>query len=90
MAISLDSVSTASAPRPVGLKIARVALSLAVVAFVFPAVLIFRALTYAVPIPVGAFTYFIWHGKTSWRASTDQLQTREVPVSDFPIRVAVP
>jgi putative heme transporter len=30
-------------------------------------VLIFRLLTYGIQIPIGAFTYFIWRGKTSWR-----------------------
>jgi uncharacterized membrane protein YbhN (UPF0104 family) len=33
-------------------------------------VLIFRVLTYGIQIPIGAFTYFIWRGKTSWRRDT--------------------
>jgi putative heme transporter len=36
------------------------------------AVLIFRVLTYAVPIPIGAFTYLVWDRKRSWRASPRQ------------------
>ena len=31
------------------------------------AVLIFRALTYGIQIPLGAFTYLIWRGKKDWR-----------------------
>jgi len=30
-------------------------------------VLIFRALTYVLPIPVGLVTYVIWQRKKSWR-----------------------
>jgi len=33
-------------------------------------VLIFRVLTYGIQIPIGAFTYFIWRGKRSWRRDT--------------------
>src|SRR4029450_2368422 len=33
------------------------------------AVLIFRVLTYALPIPVGAFTYLVWRRKMGWRAA---------------------
>jgi uncharacterized membrane protein YbhN (UPF0104 family) len=35
-------------------------------------VLIFRALTYAVPIPIGAFTYLVWDRKRSWRFPSRQ------------------
>lgn len=31
------------------------------------AVLIFRVLTYGLQIPLGAVTYFVWRGKTSWK-----------------------
>jgi putative heme transporter len=34
---------------------------------VVAAVLVFRALTYGVQIPLGAFTYLIWQRKKSWR-----------------------
>jgi len=34
------------------------------------AVLLFRALTYAIQIPLGAVTYLIWRGKADWRRST--------------------
>jgi uncharacterized membrane protein YbhN (UPF0104 family) len=34
------------------------------------AVLMFRALTYALQIPLGAFAYFIWQRKTSWRTAS--------------------
>ena len=30
-------------------------------------VLMFRVLTYGLQIPLGAFTYLIWKGKTDWR-----------------------
>ncbi len=40
------------------------------------AVLIFRALTYGVQIPIGAFTYLIWRHKKDWR--------REVPPEGEP------
>ena len=33
-------------------------------------VLIFRVLTYGLQIPLGAVTYFIWRGKTSWKRDT--------------------
>jgi putative heme transporter len=45
------------------------------------AVLIYRALTYAAPIPAGALTYLIWQRKKSWRASPERLQAREVPAA---------
>jgi putative heme transporter len=34
---------------------------------VVAAVLLFRALTYGIQIPLGAFTYMIWRAKSSWR-----------------------
>ena len=36
-------------------------------AAVVAAVLIFRALTYGIQIPIGAFTYLIWRAKKDWR-----------------------
>ncbi len=33
------------------------------------AVLVFRAVTFLVPIPLGAISYLIWRGNTSWRKS---------------------
>jgi uncharacterized membrane protein YbhN (UPF0104 family) len=36
-------------------------------AAVVAAVLMFRALTFGVQIPLGAFTYLIWRGKKDWR-----------------------
>lgn len=36
-------------------------------AAVVGAVLMFRALTYGIQIPLGAFTYLIWRGKRDWR-----------------------
>ena len=33
-------------------------------------VLIFRVLTYGIQIPIGAFTYFIWRRRRSWRRDT--------------------
>jgi uncharacterized membrane protein YbhN (UPF0104 family) len=34
---------------------------------VVAAVLIFRALTYGIQIPIGAFTYMVWRAKKDWR-----------------------
>jgi len=52
------------------------------------AVLIFRALTYGIQIPLGGFTYLIWRAKRSWFRSSpppgsisDQLQ-RQAEVAD--------
>ncbi len=36
-------------------------------AAIVAAVLMFRALTYGIQIPLGAFTYLIWKGKKDWR-----------------------
>jgi uncharacterized membrane protein YbhN (UPF0104 family) len=33
------------------------------------AVLVFRAITFVLPIPLGAIAYLIWRGNTSWRKS---------------------
>jgi uncharacterized protein (TIRG00374 family) len=38
---------------------------------VVAAVLVFRALTWIVPIPVGAVTYLIWRGRSGWRRPPD-------------------
>ena len=35
------------------------------------AVLLFRALTYGIQIPLGGFTYLIWRGKRDWRSDAD-------------------
>lgn len=40
-------------------------------AAVVGAVLMFRALTYGVQIPIGAFTYLIWKSKKDWRRDPD-------------------
>ena len=45
-------------------------------AAVVAAVLMFRALTYGVQIPLGAFTYLIWKAKKDWR--------REAPEASDP------
>jgi uncharacterized membrane protein YbhN (UPF0104 family) len=34
---------------------------------VVAAVLLFRTLTFGVPIPIGALTYLIWRRKEDWR-----------------------
>jgi uncharacterized membrane protein YbhN (UPF0104 family) len=39
-------------------------------AAVVGAVLVFRALTYGVQVPLGAFTYLIWRSKRAWRTVT--------------------
>src|SRR5207248_1687960 len=35
------------------------------------AVLLFRALTYGVQIPLGGFTYMIWRARKGWRTQAD-------------------
>ena len=42
------------------------------------AVLLFRALTYGIQIPLGGFTYLIWRAKRDWRsvASADAQRAR--------------
>ena len=41
------------------------------------AVLLFRALTYGVQIPIGGFTYIIWRLKRDWRRPEDAARQRE-------------
>lgn len=38
---------------------------------VVAAILVFRAITYLLPIPLGAASYVIWRGNTTWRLSPD-------------------
>ncbi len=39
---------------------------------VVAAILVFRVITYAVPIPLGATSYVIWRRNRTWRLSTDE------------------
>jgi uncharacterized membrane protein YbhN (UPF0104 family) len=41
------------------------------------AVLMFRALTYGIQIPIGGFTYIIWRVKSDWRRAADAAAQRE-------------
>ena len=41
------------------------------------AVLLFRALTYGIQIPLGGFTYIIWRVKSDWRRAADAAAQRE-------------
>jgi uncharacterized protein (TIRG00374 family) len=41
------------------------------------AVLLFRALTYGIQIPIGGFTYVIWRVKSDWRRPVDAAAQRE-------------
>jgi uncharacterized protein (TIRG00374 family) len=41
------------------------------------AVLLFRALTYAIQIPIGGFTYIIWRVKSDWSRPADAAAQRE-------------
>jgi putative heme transporter len=41
------------------------------------AVLLFRALTYGIQIPIGGFTYIIWRVKKDWRRAEDAAAQRE-------------
>ena len=46
-------------------------------AAIVAAVLLFRALTYAIQIPIGGFTYIIWRVKADWRRQADAAAQRE-------------
>jgi uncharacterized membrane protein YbhN (UPF0104 family) len=46
-------------------------------AAIVAAVLLFRALTYAIQIPIGGFTYIIWRVKSNWRRPADAAAQRE-------------
>ena len=46
-------------------------------AAIVAAVLLFRALTYGIQIPIGAFTYIIWRVKSDWRRPADAAAQRE-------------
>jgi putative heme transporter len=46
-------------------------------AAIVAAVLLFRALTYAIQIPIGALTYLIWRIKSDWRRPADVAAQRE-------------
>lgn len=41
------------------------------------AVLLFRALTYGIQIPIGGFTYMVWRVKSDWRRPADAEAQRE-------------
>jgi uncharacterized protein (TIRG00374 family) len=46
-------------------------------AAIVAAVLLFRALTYGIQIPIGGFTYIIWRIKSDWRRPADAAAQRE-------------
>jgi uncharacterized membrane protein YbhN (UPF0104 family) len=46
-------------------------------AAIVAAVLLFRALTYAIQIPIGGLTYIIWRVKSDWRRPADAAAQRE-------------
>jgi uncharacterized protein (TIRG00374 family) len=46
-------------------------------AAIVAAVLLFRALTYAIQIPIGGVTYIIWRVKSDWRRLADAAAQRE-------------
>jgi uncharacterized membrane protein YbhN (UPF0104 family) len=46
-------------------------------AAIVAAVLLFRALTYGIQIPIGGFTYIIWRVKSNWRRPADAAAQRE-------------
>ncbi len=46
-------------------------------AAIVAAVLLFRALTYGIQIPIGGFTYVIWRVKSDWRRPADAAAQRE-------------
>lgn len=43
------------------------------------AVLMFRLLSYALPIPLGAITYLVWHRRASWRRPAPAASERKLP-----------
>jgi uncharacterized membrane protein YbhN (UPF0104 family) len=54
------------------------------------AVLIYRVLTYAMPIPIGAFTYLVWNRKRSWRTSLRQDGLPKSPEAEAEAQVLLP
>ena len=46
-------------------------------AAIVAAVLLFRALTYGIQIPIGGFTYIVWRVKSDWRRPADVAAQRE-------------
>ena len=44
----------------------------ALTAQVVAAILVFRAITYLLPIPLGVISYLVWRGNRSWRLSVDE------------------
>ena len=36
------------------------------------AILLFRAITYVLPVPLGATSYVIWRGNRSWRMEEEE------------------
>jgi uncharacterized membrane protein YbhN (UPF0104 family) len=46
-------------------------------AAIVAAVLLFRALTYGIQIPIGGFTYIVWRVKSDWRRPADAAAQRE-------------
>jgi uncharacterized protein (TIRG00374 family) len=46
-------------------------------AAIVAAVLLFRALTYGIQIPIGAATYLVWRAKTDWRRPADAAAQRQ-------------
>jgi uncharacterized membrane protein YbhN (UPF0104 family) len=46
---------------------------------VVAAILLFRAITYALPVPLGAGSYLVWRGNRTWRMSREE---RNVLVGD--------
>lgn len=46
-------------------------------AAIVAAVLLFRALTYGIQIPIGGFTYIVWRVKSNWRRPADAAAQRE-------------
>jgi putative heme transporter len=46
-------------------------------AAIVAAVLLFRALTYAIQIPIGGFTYIVWRVKSDWRRPVDAAAQRD-------------
>jgi uncharacterized protein (TIRG00374 family) len=49
------------------------------------AVLVYRALTWFVPIPLGMVSWLFWRSNRSWRRTTEERQAEEDPDAAAPV-----
>lgn len=85
VAFSIVRLVSALPVTPGGVGIVEAGLSLALTlaaagshdAQIVAAVLVFRAITYFFPIPLGALAYVVWRRNTTWRKTVEQRRTWE-------------